>query len=430
MKSKFEFTDIIYDIAIIGAGPAGMMAAVSAAIVAEEQNKEIKICLLERNSSPGRKLLVTGKGRCNLSNIADKESYFEAFGKNSKFLYPAFNSFFNQDLIDFFESRDVKTKVERGGRIFPQSDRSKTVLDCLVKEVLERKVRLIRYFRVVKISQNSGEFRISSEDKKKLLARKVIITTGGKSYQSSGSTGDGYELAKKFGHKVLPLVPALAPLFIRSQDIRSLAGLSLKNVQFKIIAADKELISFFGDMIFTHQGISGPIVLKTSKIVYRAIKRGLPIKASIDLKPALTVEQLQQRLEREIQANYQKEYQTLLQELLPKSLIPVFINSSKIDQHRKNSSLNTQEVSQIIELLKNFIFVIDGVAPLEEAIVTAGGVDIKQINPRSMESTLIPGLYFAGELIALDGPTGGYNLQKAFSTGWLAGLSATQISTK
>ncbi|MBU0618645.1 NAD(P)/FAD-dependent oxidoreductase [Patescibacteria group bacterium] len=405
----------LFELAVIGGGPAGMMAAIAAGK---------KVCLIEKNQALGQKFLLTGKGRCNLTNIKEIPEFIDQFGQKGRFLYSALTKFSNQDLISFLSNRGIKTKVERGGRVFPENDQAGTILNCLKQELARKKVTIVYNFSVKKLTSQTNLFKISSQDKEVVLAKKVVLATGGKSYPATGSTGDGYFLAKKLGHKIAPLQPALAALIVRNPEIRSLAGLSLKNVQLNISAEQTKLVSFFGEMLFTHQGISGPIVLKSSKQVFQAIKQGKQIVAAIDLKPALNEKILKQRIYREIKKAPKKEYQSLLKTLLPKLLINLAIEKTAIEQHRKNGSLTKQEVLRLRQFLKSFSFEIHQVAPIETAIVTSGGVDVSQIDSRTMESKLVPGLFFAGEIIALDGPTGGFNLQKAFSTGYLAGQSA------
>jgi len=412
-----------FNIAIIGGGPAGMMAAISA------KKQENKVCLLEKNQSLGKKLLLTGKGRCNFTNVMEIPEIVEQFGKKGKFLYGALSRFSNQDLIDFFKKRGLDSKIERGGRVFPKSNQALDLLNCLKKELKQKRINLIHNFSAARVSYQDGNFKISSREKRRVFAKALILATGGKSYPETGSTGDGYKIAANFGHKIILPQPALVPLIVKSKDLHSLAGLSLKNVSLSFFTKDKRITSLFGEMLFTHQGISGPIVLKISKEVGKRIKEGQKIKASIDLKPALSEKKLLLRIYRDIHQSPQKEYQTLLKSLLPKSLISFVIGKTKIDKDRKNSSLKKEEVLKLTNFLKNFSFFIDSTAPIREAIITSGGINVDEITPRTMESKIVPHLFFAGEIIALDGPTGGFNLQKAFSTGWLAGRFAACINS-
>lgn len=406
-----------FDIAIIGGGPAGMMAAISSS------RSKKKICLLEKNQSLGKKLLLTGKSRCNFTNIMETSEMVKEFGKKGKFLYGALSRFSNHDLIDFFEKKGIDCKTERGGRVFPKSDKALDILDCLKKELKQKRVKIFYNFSASRVSRQKNHFKISSRNKTTVLAQYLLLATGGKSYPKTGSTGDGYKIAANFGHKIIPLHPALVPLIVKDKDIYPLAGLSLKNVSLSFFVKNKKVINIFGEMLFTHQGISGPIVLKVSKEIGKFLKKGQKVKASLDLKPALSEKKLILRIYHDIHQSPQKEYQSLLKNLLPKLLIPVAIEKTNIDKHRRSSSLEKREVLELISFLKNFSFFIHKTAPIEEAIVTAGGIDVDEINPRTMESRIIPNLFFAGEIIALDGPTGGFNLQKAFSTGWLAGTA-------
>ena len=405
----------IFNIVVIGAGPAGMMAAISA------KGQKNKVALLEKNKNAGRKLLLTGKGRCNVSNIKEIPEIIAKFGKKGRFLYSALTRFSNADLINFLESRGVKTKVERSGRVFPVSDKAETVLNCLLRELRNKKVKVFYEWPVTKISRQKNGFKITSANKQIIFSRKVILATGGKSYPGTGSTGDGYRWLEKFGHKILPLQPALASLIVKDEEIRSLSGLSLKNVRLYIFNGQERIINFFGEMLFTHSGISGPMPLKSSKIIYPFFKQVAQLKAIIDLKPALSKKQLKKRIYREISQAPKKEYQSLLKELLPKSLIPLTIKKTGIGRHKKNSLLSKEEISRLLDFLKNFNFLINAVAPIETAIITSGGIDLGEINSKTMESLLVSGFYVAGEIISVDGPTGGFNLQKAFSTGHLAG---------
>lgn len=410
--------ETIYDVAVIGGGPAGMMAAIAAA----EERK--KVCLLERNEGLGAKLLLTGKGRCNLTTTKSINEIVANFGPRGKFLRSALSKFSNLDLVNFFEERGIKTKVERDERVFPQDDQAISVLNCLKKELEKNRVQIIFKFRTIKLKKQEEVFKIFSDNSQTLFSKKVIIATGGKSYPETGSTGDGYRLAKDFGHRISPLKPALTPLFVKDEEIRKLAGLDLNNINLTVIAGGLSVGSVFGDMIFTHQGVSGPIILSESKKIYELISERKEVFVSIDLKPALDREKLKNRINRDVLTMARKEYQTLLAGLLPQSLIPLAVKKTKIDEHKKIGDLRRGEKEKLIDFLKNFSFKIDGVAPIEVSIVTAGGVEIDEINQSTMESKIISGLYFVGEIIGLDGPTGGFNLTKAFSTGWIAGKSA------
>lgn len=411
----------IFDIAVIGAGPAGMMAGISA----KTKNKNNKVCILEKNTTLGKKLLLTGKGRCNVTSSKNISDIIAAFGKRGRFLSGALSRFSNQDLMDFFEKRGVELKVERGDRVFPKTDRSATILYCLARELKKKNARIIFGFNVKKIIKKDQYFQIASK-REIILAEKLIIATGGKSYPQTGSTGDGYKFAKTFGHTTIKPQPALTPLIADNANVISLAGLSLKNVELSFLANEEEFAKVFGEMLFTHNGISGPIVLQSSWKVFEQLSLGKTIMAQIDLKPRLDKATLRKRIQQEIQTAPKKEYQSMLATLLPKLMVPVAITITKISKHHQNSTLTPVQINTLIGFLKSFEFEIAGVESIKRAIVTHGGVDTAQINSKTMESKKVAGLYFAGELICLDGPTGGYNLQKAFSTGWVAGMFAAQ----
>lgn len=394
-----------------------MMAGISA------KNSENKVCILEKNRSLGKKLLLTGKGRCNLTTSKEIPEIIDAFGKKGKFLYGALTRFSNQHLMLFFEKRGVKLKVERGNRVFPESDKAITVLNCLENELKKKNVKIYFNFDVAKVRIKDHLFAIASKPKV-VLAKKLIIAAGGKSYPQTGSTGDGYRLAKKLGHTIIPLSPALSALIVNNKKAQSLAGLSLKNVKLTVLSNKKRVGGLLGEMLFTHSGISGPIVLAMSKLIFAELQKKNKIEVSIDLKPGLDVKSLKKRIQREMELIGKKEYHSLLKKLLPNSLICLTIELTAVDRNKKVGSLTRGEQKRLLTFLKGFSFKIDRVAPMETAMVTSGGVDIKEIDPKSMRSKIVPNLFFAGEIISLDGPTGGYNLQKAFSTGWVAGKFA------
>ena len=407
----------IFEVAIIGGGPAGMMAGISA------KTSENRVCILEKNSTLGRKLLLTGKGRCNFTSSKETSEIVDAFGKQGKFLYGALTRFSNRDLVDFFENRGVKTKIERGSRVFPESNKSITILNCLENELKKMEVDLCFEFNVRTIVKRPDFFYISSK-LQTIKANKIIIATGGKSYPETGSTGDGYKFAGRLGHKIVPAKPALVGLVVKDENINFLAGLSLRNVSLYFLVDDKPFVKEFGEMLFTHIGISGPCVLRSSKNVYEKLESGKEVFVKIDLKQKLDHKKLRQRIHREISEAPKKEYQSLLNALLPRLLVDYAIYKTGIDKHKKTSLLSKSEIQKLIEFLKDFSFKIDAVEPLKKAIITNGGIDIAEIDPKNMESKKVKNLFFAGEIISLAGPTGGYNLQKAFSTGWVAGKSA------
>jgi hypothetical protein len=402
---------------IIGGGPAGMMAAIAAA-------EKSQVTIYEKNDILGKKLLITGKGRCNLTNAGSQDEIIEAFGRNGRFLFSALNSFSNIDLMNFFEKRGLSLKVERGKRVFPESDKSMDVLKVLEKELKDKNIKVLKNSPVKKINiVDNNKFEIITENSKEVFDA-LIITTGGKSYPKTGSTGDGYIFARSLSHSVSSLSPYLIPLETNQEEIKELMGLSLKNVLLKAAVNGKIKGEEFGEMIFTHFGISGPIVLTLSKIAVDALKKEKnKIIYYIDFKPALSIEELDKRIIRDFEKYNNKQYKNALDDLLPKKLIPVLLKLSGINEEKKVNQISKEERKIIVDLLKNFPVEITGSRPISEAIVTSGGISLKEINPKTMESKLYPKLFFAGEILDLDGVTGGYNLQEAFSTGFLAGSS-------
>ena len=406
---------------VIGAGAAGMLAAGFAGAGGADT------VLLERNDRPGRKVMITGKGRCNVTN--DRRSVQELIANvpsNGRFLYGAFSRFMPEDVMDFFESRGVELKVERGGRVFPVSDKASDIVDALA--AFAGCYSTIVKGRAVKLMLDGGKVSgVETEDGGKIYADKVIIATGGLSYPATGSTGDGYELARQAGHKVVPAVPSLVPLEIHEGFCSRLMGLSLRNVALKVLDTEKggkEIYKDFGEMLFTHFGVSGPMVLSASAHM-RDMKSGR-YKIVIDLKPALTPEQLDARILRDFSENTNRNFINALNSLLPKKLVPVIVSLSGISPSEKVNQVTREQRRRLAELLKGLTVTVTGFRPIAEAIVTSGGVDVSSIDPKTMESKLVSGLYFAGEVIDADAYTGGYNLQIAFSTGRLAGISAAQ----
>lgn len=401
---------------VIGAGAAGLIACGTAAKTAD------KVILIERNDIIGKKLLITGKGRCNITNAADIGDFIPQYPKNNKFLYSALYSFTNDDIIKLLNDYGVETKAERGGRIFPVSDKASDVVNALKSFALKPNVKLM-HARVKKLIIENNKIKGVVTEKGNVYGNSVIICTGGKSYPKTGSTGDGYTLARQAGHTVTELKPSLVPIEIEEKWARALMGLSLKNVTTSAYdEKEKKIYSDFGEMLFTHFGISGPIILSMSSHL-NADKR---YKIEIDLKPALSEEQLDTRLIRDFQSYSKKHLLHGLKDLLPKALIPVIISLSGLDEHKITGTVTKAERQTITELLKRLPLTFKGFRPIEEAIVTSGGVKTSEINPSSMQSKLIYGLYFAGEVIDIDGYTGGYNLQAAWSTGYLAGLNAAE----
>lgn len=410
------------DVIIIGAGPAGMMAAIRAA------ERGAKVILLDKNKVLGKKILITGKGRCNLTNDADLEDFIANFPGNGKFLYSALYSFTNIDLINFFTSLGVELKIERGGRVFPVSDKSKDIVAALEKLLKVHKVKTIKNSEIENIYiENDGRKIVMLKGGEKIEGPQLIIATGGLSYPKTGSTGDGYDWAKRFGHKIIDPKPSLIPLETKENWIKDLQGLSLRNVAITIKDMDdKKIAEEFGEMLFTHFGISGPVVLTASrKAVIYWEKNSKDLTVSIDLKPALDSEKLDNRLQRDFKKYSNKQFKNALNDLLPQKLIPIIINLVKIDPEKKVNSITKEERQSLNHLIKNFSLTVTGTRPIDEAIITKGGVDTKEINPQNMESKIIKGLFFCGEVLDIDGYTGGYNLQAAFSTGFLAGDSVS-----
>lgn len=416
---------------VIGGGPAGMLAAISAA------RNENEVIILEKMDMLGKKLLITGKGRCNITSSIPIYEFIKNIPGNGMFMYSAFNNFSNTDILELLKKEGVNTKVERGNRVFPISDKSQDVRQALIKELKKLKVKIILNTKVKKIivkdNVASGVDVDIQGQKISFYADKIILATGGKSYPSTGSTGDGYKLAEELGHKITNIRPSLVPLTVNKKSLeicKNMQGLSLKNVNIKIKDTLKNKIIYeeFGEMLFTHFGVSGPIILSSSAhlLRYKNIDNLLNngnIVLSIDLKPALTEEKLNDRILRDFNEEKNKKYKNSLDKLLPKKMIDTIIELSNISPNKKINEINRKERLNLCYLLKNFELVINGFRPIEEAIITAGGIDIKQINPKTMESKIINNLYFAGEIIDVDAYTGGFNLQIAYSTGYTAGMN-------
>ena len=404
-------------IIVIGAGPAGMMAAGKAARLG------CKATLMEKNNRLGKKLVITGKGRCNVTNDTDVPSLVKNIPGNGRFLYSALTAFSSQDLQQFFQEQGVSLKVERGNRVFPCSDSSFDIVDGLRRYLQQNRVDIRLGQRVEKLLMENNRVRGVVANGETFPGDVVIICTGGVSYPATGSTGDGYRLAAEAGHTIVPPRPALVPLETEEKWPRELTGLALRNVQLTLLQGEKSLGNEFGEMLFTHYGISGPIVLTLSRYVTHS-KNTQAVIASINLKPALTLEQLDLRLQRDLRQNQRKEIKNALHKLLPKKLIPVVIAEAGIEETKPAHQITRAERHRLIQILTDLRLTIVGARPLSEAIVTAGGVSTKEIDPKTMQSKLVDGLYLAGEVIDVDGYTGGFNLQAAFSSGYLAGRSA------
>lgn len=431
-------------VVVIGGGPAGIMSAISA------KNSGNDVILIEKMNSLGKKLLITGKGRCNITSSLNINEFIQNIPGNGRFLYSAFQNFTNEDIINLLKKHNVKVKEERGNRIFPVSDKSKDVLDAFYEELKNLNVKIYTNSTVnqiiVKEGSVTGVEYTFNNNKYTINADKVILATGGKSYPTTGSTGDGYEMAKKLGHTITEIKPSLIPIvanensaiekinlesYKNSKELcKSLQGLSLKNVkiQFEDIEKNKVIYDDFGEMLFTHFGISGPTILSSSAHIIRyknineLLKQG-KIILKIDLKPALSNEKLDLRILRDFEKEKNKLFRNSLDELLPQKLIDPVIHLSGINPNKKVNEISKKERMQLLKILKEFCITISGFRPVEEAIITAGGINIKEINPKTMESKLINNLYFAGEIIDVDAYTGGFNLQIAYSTGVTAGLN-------
>lgn len=417
-------------VTVIGGGPAGMMAAISAS----KNNNEVY--LLEKNSKLGKKLLITGKGRCNITSSLDIKDFISNIPGNGRFLYSVFDNYTNIDIINFLKEQGVRVKEERGNRIFPVSDKSSDVLNAFEKELKNKQVKIKFNARVTNIETQENEVKYvhyidKNGQSKKIETDKVILATGGKTYPETGSTGDGYEIAKKLGHTITEIKPSLVPLTTNGISLnicKELQGLSLKNISIKIMDTSKSKVIYedFGEILFTHFGVSGPTILSASAhlLRYKNIDNVIKeqnIKLIIDLKPALSIEKLDTRIQRDFFENKNKEFKNSLNDLLPQKLIYPVIQLSAIDANKKVNEITKEERLRLVKLLKNFSIVISGFRPLEEGIVTSGGISIKEINPKTMESKMIKGLFFAGEIIDVDAYTGGFNLQIAYSTGYTAG---------
>ncbi|HRY36266.1 MAG TPA: NAD(P)/FAD-dependent oxidoreductase [Candidatus Magasanikbacteria bacterium] len=411
-----------YNVIVIGGGPAGIMAAGRA--------REFlpRVLLLERNHNLGAKLLITGKGRCNITNYTlDVRELTKQYGKNGKFLFTAFNKFGVEDVINFFEKQGLKTKVERGNRVFPESDQAFSVLSALKKYLRDTGVEIRTLSKVEEIIKKGNKIeKIILADGEELTADKYVIATGGKSYPLTGSRGDGYEWLKKLGHKIISPKPALVPIIVKEKWVGELEGLSLKNAEISVWKKGKKIASQFGEALFTDNGMSGPIILDLSKIVGESLPEKTELK--IDFKPALDEKKLDERLQKDFKEFGNKMFKNYLPELCPAKLIPIMMKLSGISPDKKVNEISREERKELLKLLKGMVLEAKSLDGYDRAIVTAGGADLSEIDPQTMQSKIIENLYIVGEVLDLDGPTGGYNLQMCWSTGFLAGSMIKEIA--
>ncbi|WP_337611208.1 NAD(P)/FAD-dependent oxidoreductase [Mitsuokella jalaludinii] len=403
-------------ILVIGAGPAGMMAAIRAA------ENGAAVTLLEKMKRPGRKMMITGKGRCNITNAADVPEIIRNIHGNGAFLNSSMRAFDNQDVMEFFRQQGVPVKVERGNRVFPVSDKAQDVVDAMVHRLHELDVRIELEMPVADILLQEGCVAgVRTKSGAHYKADAVILAVGGASYPGTGSTGDGYEMAKKLGHTVVPLRPSLVPLETEEEWVKDVQGLSLRNVRATLLAGGEKVQEMFGEMMFTHFGVTGPIILSMSRRAAKCLAEGKFVELELNLKPALTPEKLDARIQRDFEQHIRKSLKNGLLDLLPHKLIEPVLDCAYLDPEKPVHQVTAEERHRLAETLQHLTLTIAKTRPLAEAIVTAGGVSVREINPKTMESKLVPGLYFAGEVVDVDAYTGGYNLQAAFSMGNAAG---------
>lgn len=404
------------DVAVIGAGPAGMMAAITAA------SNSQKVILFEKNSSAGKKLLITGNGRCNITNTVAMNEFIKKFQKKGSFLRTALSRFNNTDLMEFFESRGLKLKVENDGRVFPETDASKSVLEILLKELKKESVRVMYNHKLDTIKTMDNGFLLKF-DQNKYLARKVILATGGVSYSTTGSDGDGHRIAEETGHTITALEPGIVPVITDEFWVRELSGLQLKSA-VATIKHSKGKVKMEGDVLFTLQGLSGPMILNNSSKIVEILKKDKRILLNLDIYPSMTREQLSEQFFTAMEEHGKVDLGNHMKLKLPNRMIPLFLEMAKADPKMKMNQLGKKERNNILNILKSFPLTIIGYSSIEKAMVTCGGVSSKNFDPNTMESRIVPGLYFAGEIVDGCGPSGGYNLQQAFSTGYLAGMQS------
>jgi hypothetical protein len=407
----------VYDVAVVGAGPAGMMAAITAA------SNGYNVILIERNSSAGRKLLLTGNGRCNITNKASLNEFLNKFGRRGSFLRSAFSTFSSQDLVEFFESRGLEFKVEDGGRLFPVTDDSRSVLKILESSMKRNGVKIIYNTRIQTIKipvKSGGSFKLKYGYNAFIESESVILATGGLSYKETGSSGDGFRIAEETEHGVTPLKPGIIPLKIKEPWVKRLQGITLEDVRVTI--KHPKMVFQDGNLLFTHYGISGPLILDNSSKIIPLLEDKGTVELNLDLKPNETIDELQTKFLSAFNSHGKVDIKNYLKLLLPNRMIPVILNLSDIDPNKKMNQISKKDRNGIINLLKAFPITINGHLPIDKAIITCGGVSRDYINPNTMESRIVMGLYFAGELLEGCAPSGGFNLQQAFSTGYLAGL--------
>ena len=407
-----------FDVVVIGGGPAGMMAAGRAGELGA------RVGLLEKNQKLGKKLLLTGKGRCNITHAElNIRKFVKAFGKRGDFLFSPLSLFGVKETIEFFEKRGLKLKTERGQRIFPNSDKAQDVLNVLMHYLKQSNVNLITNARVIKLQKKENKVLKAILKDKEIIADKYIIATGGKTYPQTGSTGNGLLWAEKLGHTISELSPALTSLIMKDKWIKHVQGLSLKNVRITVIQNNKKKITKLGEALFTHFGLSGPIILEMSSKIGDLLRKG-EVKLSLDLKPGLDFSKLDNRIQRDFQKYSNKLFRNSLNDLLPQKMIPLIVKLSEINPNKKVNAINKPERQKLVKIFKNIEMIVGKLSGFEKAIITKGGISLKEIDSKTMKSKLIDNLFFAGEILDLDGPSGGYNLQICWTTGYLAGQSS------
>jgi predicted Rossmann fold flavoprotein len=427
-KSKIFLTDLedfmrLYDIAVVGAGPAGMMAAIRAGQLGKD------VILIERNETLGKKLKITGSSRCNVTNTALLDAFVEKFGKRGSFLRSAFVKLSNRRLMSFFNAKGLKLNLEENGRVFPVSNKSISIIKVLKEYLSENRVKKNYNTRLMKIKVKKDYFTLDLGNDNHMAAKKVILATGGVSYPSTGSTGDGLDVARKLGHKITSLKPGLVPLRASEEWIKELQGITLEDVVLTFKYGKRKIISDKGDLMFTHYGISGPLVLDLSSKIIPLFEKNEKINVFMDLKPEITNSEMEEMLIKEFEARSKTEFKNFMKLLVPNRMIPVVVELLKINPKKKVNQVNRKERISIANLLKAFPLTITGYQSIDKAMITCGGISKKDIDPGTMESKIVAGIYFAGEIIDLCAPSGGYNLQMAFSTGYLAGESAAESIT-